>query len=146
MSVKVLSVEDIIEAAKKYIDKKCGKGITKWCYIGIRTQDVPFELGAISHRSTDMWDCYEDYEPTAEEMESLPDDWSPQKYGDELEGICVTIITGDKQTDAHEILNRHTNGYYDGKYKAILGCDEIRYGDDECEVIMIDAEVLEILA
>lgn len=90
-------------------------------YLGIRSQNHPFELGPIDHASN-VW---EDGENT----------------GEELDGICATDWE-------HPAIACHSNeidcrlGCYLGEHVAILGSNSADFGEDEGELIMQDAQVL----
>ena len=90
--------------------------------IGIRTQEIPFELGEITHNSK----AWVDGEETKEE----------------LDGICVTKIDS-------EAVKMHTGerkfGSYCGNHLAIIGGEIDTYGEDDGEVILKNAVVLYIV-
>ena len=90
---------------------------------GIRTQDVPFEMGEIDHKSV-VWI---DGEITDEE----------------LDGVCATDIDPD---DIVKSLSRHANGGYEGEHIAILAGSYAASGDDPFEVVMENPDVIAILA
>jgi hypothetical protein len=87
--------------------------------IAIRTQEQPFELGAIDHQSS-VWD-------------------NGTETGDTLNGISATSIKSDAG------LSQQQSGYYFGSHTAILGCQRSEMGEDVGEVIMQDALVLYII-
>lgn len=89
---------------------------------GIRTQDVPFELGNISHHSL-VWD---DGEMTDEE----------------LDGISATKINTD---DIEDSLKRHFDEGYDGDYIAILASKYAHAGEDIGEIVMSEPEVIYVI-
>lgn len=84
--------------------------------VGIRVQEVPFELGEMSHRSHVCVD--------GEETE------------EELDGVCAQDV---------ETLGRYQNQYY-GNHIAIVAGNEYSYGEDPGELIIRDPVVVEILA
>jgi hypothetical protein len=84
--------------------------------VAIRTQEEPFELGAITHCSH-IWEDGDD-------------------TGEELDGICGTTVNG---------LALHEEGYYFGGHQAIIAGNRYSWGEDEDEVIIEDAEVLMII-
>lgn len=86
--------------------------------IGVRVQDVPFELGATYHISR-VW------------VDGNETDW-------ELDGIC-TIDLDEPQ--AQGILDGKT---YFGDHMALLGGCRYTWGEDLGEIILEDAEVLYI--
>ena len=89
-----------------------------WDYavIAIRVQEVPFALGQIDHHSK-VW---VDGDETDEE----------------LNGICGTKV---------ECLD-YISGFYGGDHLAVIGGHTFEYGEDAGEVIIADAEVIEIIA
>lgn len=109
---KVQSILDELESDGKCFDR-----------IGIRTQDVPFELGVIEHISH-RWDDGCDTE-------------------EELPGLCVTDLFDPDE----RVVEEHLNGQYSaaGGYTAIVGGDFVEYGEDLGELILNNAEVICIL-
>lgn len=92
--------------------------------IGIRVQDVPFELGEINHLSH-VWCDGED-------------------TGEELCGICVIDYRG-----LDRIVEGQRNGFcggYPGTHVSIIAGNRGMCGEDFGELIIEDAEVIEILA
>ena len=87
-------------------------------YIGIRVQEEPFTLGPIYHVSH-IWDDGED-------------------TGEELDGICT--INGN--ADNLEALAAG----YNGDHIAILASNQAEYGEDAHELILRDAEVIDIIS
>ena len=88
--------------------------------IGIRIQDVPFELGEMSHVSH-IWDDGRD-------------------TGEELDGICAINIM-DKYNNWTERIN-----HYLGEHMAII-CGNIGYsGEDLGEIVIEDPIVIEIIS
>lgn len=85
-------------------------------YIGIRVQEEPFELGPIDHNSH-VWIDGED-------------------TGEELPGISAINAEKWQENKTH---------YY-GDHIAIIGSNSITYGEDVDEIVMEDAEVLEVLS
>ena len=84
---------------------------------GIRTQEMPFELGEIDHCSH-VW---ENGEETDEEMD----------------GICCT---------RREYAKLHADGYYFGEHIAIIAGTRYTDGEDDGEIIIRDPVVVRILA
>lgn len=86
--------------------------------IGVRVQDVPFELGEISHCSS-VW-------VDGEETDEL------------LDGICVISVSE---------LGRvyKSSSFYFGDHVAVIGGNINAYGEDDGEVILENAEVIEII-
>lgn len=87
--------------------------------VGIRVQEVPFELGELDHCSK-VWD---DGDETDEE----------------LDGVCITMdayiddcVSGDLQ-------------YY-GDHVAVIAGNRFDYGEDYGEAVVKDPIVVEILA
>ena len=90
-----------------------------WDSIGIRIQeDIPFTVGPINHVSR-VWIDGEETE-------------------EELPGICTISAT------CIYILCKAATGYI-GDHVAIIAGDVVQYGEDLGEVIMSDAEVVEVL-
>ena len=90
-----------------------------WDYevVAVRTQEEPFELGAIDHLSH-VWVDGDD-------------------TGEELDGICGTMAAGVEQ---------HIGPYgYIGDHMAIIAGNSYEYGEDAHEVIIRDAVVVEVL-
>lgn len=102
---KVQNILDELEENGKFFER-----------VGIRTQDIPFEIGPIDHVSH-RWDNGDD-------------------TGEELSGICVTDFCD---------VEEHFNGGYFGKYTAIIGGDFSEYGEDLGEIVLQNAEVICIL-
>ena len=86
-------------------------------FVGVRVQEVPFELGAIDHKSH-VWI---DGEETDEE----------------LDGICTCKVD--------RLKCKSYEGYYVGDHAAIICGNEGEYGEDDGEIIIRDAEVVKIL-
>lgn len=97
----------------------------EWNYdydvVAIRTQEVPFELGEMDHKSL-VW---VDGEETDEE----------------LDGVSATVCTNIKAVKEH---TGESFGGYCGQYTAIIGGSSYTYGEDVGEVVIEDAEVLYI--
>ncbi len=83
--------------------------------IGIRVQNKAFSLGEIEHVSH-VWEDGED-------------------TGEELDGICCISLN---------LLNRIACDY-PGEHIAIIGGSLESYGEDEGEIIISEAEVLEVI-
>ena len=86
--------------------------------IGVRVQEVPFELGSIDHVSH-VWDDGED-------------------TGEELSGLSCCRV--DSLRDAN------SNGYYYGDYVAVIGGIRYEYGEDIGEIVIADPVVIAIIA
>lgn len=110
-----LSAQEIMEMVEE----------KEWNYdyevVAIRTQDVPFELGTMEHKSM-VW-------------------VDGEETGEELDGVSATICTDVKAVKEH--TGENFGGYY-GQYTAIIGGNSYTYGEDEGEVVIEDAEVLYI--
>lgn len=109
---------EMIEKAKAAIEADENHEI-----FAIRTQDVPFEMGQIEHKSL-VW---VDGEMTDEE----------------LDGISATVIDVN---DIERSLNRHSREGYDGGHIAILAGGYSVPGEDAGEVVMENPDVIAILA
>lgn len=119
------AIEKLTYGGKK-IASKLAALIEKYEYVGLRTQDIPFSLGTMTHVSK-VWDngCETD---------------------DELDGISVTSV--DSEACAMHSDDKESNiwlGYYYGDYLAIIAGNEAEAGEDDGEIIISDAEVIEIL-
>lgn len=90
---------------------------------GIRTQEIPFEMGEIDHKSL-VW---VDGEMTDEE----------------LDGVCATVIKPDNIAKS---LSRHASEGYEGGHIAILAGGYSVAGEDPSEIIMENPDVIAILA
>lgn len=91
-----------------------------WNNVGIRIQDgIPFSLGPINHTSN-VWVDGED-------------------TGEALPGICAISAT------VIDAMCKEAPCYI-GNHVAIIAGDIVEYGEDPCEVIMSNAEVVEVLA
>jgi len=101
-------VEEIMEDTGVYYE-----------YIGLRTQDTPFELGSLDHTSSVWID--------GTETDEL------------LDGVCVTDLQS-QHTPSY--LSKMV--YY-GKYTAIIGGNRATRGEDLGELIISDPVVLVIL-
>lgn len=110
------SIEEIQAAAEKYKPD--------YKIVAVRTQETPFELGKIKHRS-ERWS---DGEPA----------------GEKLDGLSATSVKSSA-------IRKHTpefdprEGQYQGKYVALIGGNRYHTGHDKGEVVIRDPEVLEIL-
>lgn len=104
-------MKDLIESIHEEYD-------WDYAYIGIRTQDEPFELGPFSHCSH-VWDDGED-------------------TGEELNGACATGIDS-------RMVEAHCSGYYCGAHCAIIAGNSVEYGEDEGELIIADPVVVRII-
>lgn len=91
---------------------------TDYAAVGVRVQDVPFELGPMSHRSH-IWDDGDD-------------------TGAELPGICAMDVT--------RVRDAQHGGYYYGDYAAVVAGNSYEYGEDVGEIIICDPIVIAILA
>lgn len=91
-------------------------------YIGVRTQEQPFELGAVDHNSV-VWD---DGDETDEE----------------LDGISVTSIESPA-VRMHASDGDAWAGYF-GEHVALIAYDEYETGYDDGEHVAEDAEVVYI--
>ena len=104
----------------------------KYKYIGIRTQEEPFELGDMQHQSV-VW-----------------------KNGDEtnqkLSGISATNIKSeavaahsDIKKDYLKMRNYRNSGYYYGNNVAIIVGNEAKRGSDYGEIIIKKPKVVRIV-
>ena len=90
-----------------------------WEYekVGIRVQDEPFEMGVMEHKSH-VWTT------DGEETDEL------------LDGVCAQDVA----------TLRTYRSYYYGKHVAIVAGNDYLYGQDPGEIILVDANVVAILA
>lgn len=83
--------------------------------VAIRTQDTPFELGSIDHKSH-VWDDGDD-------------------TGEEIEGISATMASAPE-------IKMHSSeagwAYYPGEHVAIVCGNDYEYGEDAGEVVISD--------
>lgn len=93
-------------------------------FIGIRTQDEPFELGGIDHLSH-VWEDGDD-------------------TGEELNGISATNVNSPC-IKMHSDEADWRTGKYLGKHCAIIAGNHAERGEDAGEIIIVDAVVVEIL-
>ena len=103
---------EIIEQVKKIseendMDYEC---------IAIRVQDVPFELGEMSHISH-RWDDGDD-------------------TGEELDGVSGTKVSS---------IKANASAYYYGEYLAVIAGNYYTYGEDAGEVVISDPQVIAII-
>ena len=92
-----------------------------YAYIGIRTQDEPFALGEMDHRSH-IWDDGED-------------------TGIELSGVSTTDINSPR-VKCH--CDDTVGGYF-GAHCAIIAGNNAEFGDDEYEYVICDPVVIHIV-
>ena len=112
------TVAQIREIASKYQGDE-------YAYIGIRTQEMPFELGQIRHESL-VW---------------VDGDMTEEGTG----GISVTSID-EPQVVMHSSEASCFTGEYFGSHQAIIGSNNAAWGEDAGELIMQDSVVLEVLS
>ena len=103
---------EIIEQVKKIAEEN---DMDYEC-IAIRVQEVPFELGEMSHVSH-RWDDGDD-------------------TGEELDGVSGTKVSSIK-------ANASTTYY--GKYLAVIAGNCYTYGEDAGEVVISDPQVIAII-
>lgn len=84
--------------------------------IGIRVQEVPFELGEMDHRSHVWVD------------------------GDETDELLPGVSAQDIKT-----IDKYRNEYFGG-YVAVVAGNEYEYGEDAGEIIIRDPVVVAVLA
>ena len=111
-----MTVKELKDLADKYS--------ADYGYIGVRTQEEPFELGEVEHRSSVWVD------------------------GDETDGKLNGVSATNVNSDA---LEMHTDGdprygFYFGDHKAIIAGNFAEYGEDPGEIIISDPVVVEIIA
>jgi hypothetical protein len=110
------SVGTMKEAAKEF------RG--KYKYIGVRTQDRPFELGAVKSQSN-KW------------ISGTPTNKS-------LGGLSVTNVRS-KELTAHALDTLKSNqGIYAGYHTALIGGNTAKRGEDKGELVITDPRVLKI--
>ncbi len=112
----MMTIEQLISWVNEN-DALCGYADA--AYVGIRTQEEPFELGALYHDSH-IWVDGED-------------------TGDELDGICCTSL-------ASSSAQKHLDGnYYFGDHIALIIGSGYEWGEDEGEIILHDPQVVYII-
>lgn len=95
-------------------------------YVGVRTQEEPFELG---------------------EMEHVSSVWVDGNETDEkLNGICVTDLNTPFDSALQKQASDKENGFYYGKHQAIICGSRAERGEDLGELIIVDPVVVEIIA
>ena len=107
---------------KELIEKIKDEYWMDYGYIGVRTQTQPFALGEMDHRSV-VW---VDGEETDEE----------------LNGVSTTNCES-RSVQMH--CEDATNGYYGGDHCAIIGGNNVEWGEDDGELIIADPVVLYII-
>lgn len=95
---------------------------SEYSYIGVRTQEEPFTLGDIDHVSS-VWD-------------------NGEESGEYLDGISCTNANSPA---IRMHCGDHGSSFYYGKHLAILGSNDVTYGEDVGELIMKDARVIYII-
>ena len=111
-----MKIKEIREIAEQYKNE--------YEAVAVRTQEEEFKLGTIGHLSK-IWD-------NGEETEI------------ELNGISATDIESEAvkmHSEEHDLRS----GYYYGDHLAIIVGNNYTMGEDDGEVIITDAEVIEIL-
>lgn len=111
-----MTISEIKVAAEKFIGE--------YAVVAIRTQEVAFDLGEISHNSK-VWD-------------------NGDETDEELDGISATNINS-RMVKMHSSEYDSHSGYYYGKHMAIIIGNRYEMGEDDGEVIIQDATVVEIL-
>ena len=111
-----MTTEEIKRSAEKFFDD--------YEYVGVRTQEPPFELGTINHCSS-VW-------------------INGEESSEELDGICVT--NAHSKAVKYHSDDAFFNFKYFGTHIAII-CGNIgEYGEDDGEIIIKDPIVVKILA
>jgi hypothetical protein len=103
---------EIIEQVRKIVEDND----TGYECIAVRVQEVPFELGEMSHVSH-RWDDGDD-------------------TGEELDGVCGTAVNAIK-------ANARTTYY--GEHLAVIAGNHYTYGEDAGEVVISDPQVIAII-
>ncbi|GHU42113.1 hypothetical protein FACS1894111_05490 [Clostridia bacterium] len=116
-----LAGSEITEIARKYHFSNGGD----YEYVGVRTQEEPFEIGEIEHLSKVWID--------GEETEEL------------LDGISVTDFESE-MVIMHGVDHTTRSGYYYGEHIAIVCGNFATYGQDEGEIIINNAVVMEVIS
>lgn len=114
-----LTVNQIKQIAEKYI--------AKYDIVAIRTQEVPYTVGELNHKSS-IWI---DGEETSEK----------------LNGVSATNINAYdiNSLKMHSCENTPYSGFYFGDYQAIICGNDYTIGEDAGEVIIHDPIVVEII-
>lgn len=97
MTKEVFESMEIIKKARQIIDEQ--ELDCKYGYIGIRVQEVPFELGEIDHTSH-IWDNCDD---TGIELDGICATNIECKQFTEYFGDHVALICGNKATFGEEV-------------------------------------------
>lgn len=112
-----MKAAEIKKIAEKYREE--------WEAVGVRTQYEEFKLGEINHKSH-MWDN--------DEMTDIVHT-----------GISVTDVFNKSNAVAMHADDYDSRSYYMGNHMAIIVSDDYYYGQDEGELVLRDAIVVEIL-
>lgn len=112
-----MTIEEIKAIASKYE--------TEYEYVGIRTQEEPFELGHMTHRSH-IWEDGED-------------------TGEMLDGVSCTSVKSKAVAMHCDGKRNNPGGYYYGDHVAIICGNTATLGEDEGELIIEGAVVVEII-
>lgn len=115
-AVQKPSIQEIKKAAQEFRPK--------YDVVAVRTQEAPFKLGPLLHKSV-KWT---NGEPTSEK----------------LDGISATSV-GSSAIRKHTDEFDPREGQYQGDYCAIIGGNKFKYGHDKGEVVIKDPVVLKIL-
>ena len=104
----------------------------KYKYIGIRTQEEPFEVGDIKHQSV-VWR-------------------NGEETNEKLGGVSATNIKSeavaahsDIKTDYLKLRKYKNNGYYYGNNVAIIVGNEAKRGSDYGEIVIKNPKVVRII-
>ena len=110
-------------------------------YYGLRADDAEYKIGDICRSSHQLLQDPE-FDDDSELIYPYIDDKNSPYYGyydaGELDGTCAIKVDEDSIEEALESIEM-----YDGKHVYLIAGDYIECGNDEGEIIIEDAEVLE---
>ena len=113
-------------------------------YFGLRADDMEYELGDICENSHQL---FQDpiFDECGDLMYPMVEDHDSPHYGyydaGELNGTCAVKFDPDNENSIRNALE--TVKKYSGKNLYIIAGDSIEYGNDDGEIIIKDAEVIE---
>lgn len=116
-------------------------------YFGLRSDNMKYEIGDICESSHQLFQdpIFNEY---GELAYSMVEDQDSPYYGyydaGELDGTCAVRFISDNEDSISHALELVK--IYSGKHLYIIAGDTMEYGNDEDEIIIRDAEVLEVLA
>lgn len=116
---------------------------SKYEYIGLRADDYEYEIGDICNNSHQLFQD-PDFDEDGELLYPAVEDPESPYYGfydaGELDGTCAIRINVEQAEKALEEIK----SYY-GKHIYLIAGNVAEYGNDEDEIIIRDAKVLEMI-